>query len=199
MNSTKVLLLLAVLLQVNARGSSILYRFDGILTAKNSAFSDISLAGYGIELGTTRVSYLFEVDFSRDRGSFSTSVQTVEYFHASLLGESVVYSLVGGISPREYRGYNIDFSNFQDTGQIRAGNFTTILTNDTVTTDWRVEDWKEGQSFRLIDGTAPQGGGPALYLYGEVQLTSITPIPEAGALSCVFIATFGFLAIRRRR
>ncbi len=183
---------------MNLQGASSIYTFQGVIQSSASYNNLYPVSSLHAILGSTNVLYAFEIDFGREVSSFSNSAGTWNYFYVRLLGDGYMQQEIGSRSPEEFRGFNVFYNSGNDLGQISGGNTVRISKNGT---DWMVQDWAIGQSFRFQDGVAaPRTGSPgsAVYYYGTVELVSIVAVPEASSTMLLGLALCP-LILRRSR
>jgi len=168
----------------------------GISSSTNSLYPVSSL---GADLGVTQVTYSFEIDFGRGVSTSTNTAATWNYFYDDLIGEGLMASEIGSVYPEINQGYDADYFSRSDMGQISGGrNGVRIFTNASLTSRWKVEDWKVGDQFQLVDLATPPAGGGAVYYYGNVSLVSIQPIPEPSAYVLTVIGGCALLMRRMR-
>ena len=170
--------------------SPLYYTFEGVITNYRSYNDSVSFSDFDVVLGETEVTYVFEVDFDRDVHSYTNTAGTWHYCYSDLLE--------GGIVNGELPESNTSFNWYgikRNMGEITGGSRVDVLTTDTITPFWKVQDWYIGQEFSLNDGGYLSiGGGGAVYFDGTVELTSIVPEPTT-----LLLLSIGGLVLRKRR
>ena len=172
------------------------YTFDGVAEDFSSVTGLVSPEDFGVVLNKTKVSYIFEVDFDRDVSTQTNSAATWDYFYSDLvLGEA----LIQGERPDSTYGYNAYFNRGLRTSAINGSGGVRIRAffRD-------VEYWSVGQQFRFEDsGFFSTDDIGAVYLFGDVELTSISStfshsVPEPSTL-LLFSSVLGMLGLGRLR
>ncbi len=176
-----------------------IYTFEGIVDGFQSYHSDYTISDFDINIGQTSLKYVFEVDFDADNSTYSNSAGTWNYFYTDLLDGSIV---TGGNVYGDRHGFNWDTISGANIGQITSSFADVRITaSENFTTDWLVQNWSVGQSFRSVDSACYSGGmgGCAVYAFGDVTLTSIVTAQVDEPASLVLMALgLGFLLARKR-
>jgi len=167
-----------------------LYTFEGTITGCFGSGYDPSVlaSNLGVTLGVTPVTYVIDVDFDRNASSYTNSSGVWNYFYTDLLGQSFVSSILHGITPESNSGADVYYTSGEGVGDVEAGTSVSITADSFGTANWRVQDWSVGQQLRFQDGTLPEGGGFAAYVYGPATLTSITIIPEPSSFALLAVS-----------
>lgn len=177
-------------------GDLMQYTFEGVATGFQSYHSGLGINDFDVTVGVTKLKYLFQIDFDSNKGTSSNSAGTWYYFHT----ETISGSIINGMDrPSSYRGFNW-VRPADSMGQITGSKLDVrIQTSEFITPNWRVQDWEIGQEFDSIDSGTFSGGsnGSAVYAYGDVKLTAISPIPEPNSVALLFLGT-GILYLRRK-
>jgi hypothetical protein len=127
----------------------------------------------------TKKTYVFEIDFNKNTSTLENSAGAWKFFYSSLLGEGLMASEIGSISTEVKRSFNVTYNSGAHVGEVCGGkNGVRITSSALLTSDWRVEDWKAGDRFRLVDLAAPPSGRGPVYYYGEARLISIRPVSQ---------------------
>lgn len=172
------------------------YTFEGTINGFHSYHSELDINDFDISVGETQVKYVFEVDFDSNQSTYSNAAGTWNYFYSELLSGSVIEGIVLNSS---YEGFNWDRTEGANVGQVTGSQLDVrIKARSSDTDNWRVQDWVVGQRFESIDsGTFPGSSyGSAVYAYGDVTLTSISPIPEPMTAAFIFSALTLFVVRR---
>jgi hypothetical protein len=173
------------------------YEFSGTILSSASYNLSYPVENLQASLGTTRVTYWFEVDFG-NAWTNSNAAGTWYNFYSDLLGEGLMVSEIGTSSTEVHNSFNFDHNFLADKGEIVGGRSgVRISTTSALTPFWRVQDWNVGDEFDLVDLAVPSGGPGAVYYYGEVTLVSISsvvPEPSFASLGCI-----GLAALWRKR
>jgi len=175
------------------------YDFSGIISSFTSYNPNYSAEDLDVVLGVTPVSYVFDVDFSRNVYSFTNSAATWNYFFADLVGDGYAFSQLGGLPYEDQSGFNAEFVSWQNIGELDGGSSVRVFTSSFNTSNWKVADWQINQSFQFSDGTTVLGESGAIYVFGNVTLNSITVIPEPSSYSAIASVGVLVLAILRRK
>lgn len=168
------------------------YTFEGIITDFTTYDDTLLPSNSNIQLGQTRVSYLFELDFNRDAQTVTMRDLQIETFYARLLQGGLLVPDIVAIA----QGWNMLYLTGQP-GEAWLSGFPAVHigTSALNTSSWKAQDWFVGQHFNLSDGGYfSSGEGGDVYFDGDVVLTSITPEPSATLILCI-----GVLGIRMRR
>lgn len=193
-----LVMLVAMLLGPGIQAASSVYEFRGTILSSSSNNPIYPVGSLDATLGSTPVTYLFEVDFNRNVSTFQNSAGTWNYFYADFFGRGVMATEMGTIPAENDIGFDVNYVSSSDTGQLGGGG-VRVFYSSLMAQAWRVEGWKVGDRFRFTDGTIPPGGGVAVYYLGEVTLTSITPIPEPSGSVLATVGITALLSIRFRR
>ena len=197
----KLLSILAMMLGMHAGSASavpMIYTFEGIVNNHSRYSDEFTPEEFGVVLGETKVTYTFLVDFDESVRTHTTSTGTWEYFYNDLLSGQIL----NGEGSERNRGYNITTTSptWPNSGSLSGGNRVKVHTNKYDHPDnWRVQDWYVGQAFRFLDSGYFSGRG-AFYLFGNVELTSITPpaaVPEPSS-ALLFLPAFALLLERKK-
>ena len=147
------------------------YLFEGIITDFDSRNDDVSLSDYDVVLGETEVSYVFEVYFDRNTGSYTNTAGTWYFFYSDLLEGGII----NGVGPEDNESYNVYFNTWINQGRLQGGSRVSVWTSDADTSSWKVQDWSVGQELKLIDGGyIPTESGGAVYFFGDLVLNAIS-------------------------
>lgn len=172
--------LFALLGAPGLHAESYYYEFSGIIQSSDSYDTHHPVDGLKAVPGVTQKTYVFEIDFNKNTSTFENSAGAWKYFYSDLLGEGLMASEIGSVAPEVHKSFNVTYNSGAHVGEICGGkNGVRILSSALLTSDWKVEDWKTGDRFSLVDlAGSPSGGG--VYYYGEARLISIRPVSGTG-------------------
>lgn len=174
--------------------SPVLYTFEGTVSGFQSYHQDYDISDFDVVIGETNLKYVFEVDVEAGQSSYTNTAGTWSYFYSDLIEGSVIND---GNIYGDYSGFNWYRLDGPNVGQVSSNLANVRITSfESDTQNWRVQDWKIGQSFSSTDLAcyADGGGGCAVYAYGNVMLTSISTVPvpaSAWLFSSGLLALFG--------
>lgn len=196
-----VLALAALAMLAAAKGAAALpikLTFEGVVTGFTSYHQDYDISDFGAVVGVTPLRYVFQVDFDAANTTTSNGAGTWNYFYSDLLSIPVV---TGGQVTAGHYGFNWFRASGPNIGQITSFlDEVRISTTAAATPNWQVQDWQLGQHFTSLDAACYPGGisGCAVYLYGDVALTAIEPIPVPSSAVLMLVAVAGLGAGRFR-
>lgn len=193
---TKARVTAALLLMITAVSSAeaapIYFTFNGTINNFTSYNSDVTLADFDVQLGSTAVTYVYEVDFDANTSTTSNSSGTWYHFYSDLL----LGGIVNGENGETNSSYNVFFNSIANQGHMVGGSTVQVWTTDAITSNWQVQDWVVGQQLNLTDGGyLSTGTGGAVYFHGLVELTAISftnPVPAPATLTLLPVA-LGFM------
>lgn len=160
---------------------SYFYEFSGIIRSSKSHNDQYPVDVLKAVPDVTKKTYVFEIAFNKETSTFENSAGAWKFFFSDLLGEGLMASEIGSVSPEVKRSFNVTYHSGAHVGEICGGrNGVRIASSALLTSDWRVEDWKAGDRFSLVDLAVSPTGRGAVYYHGEAILISIRPVSGAG-------------------
>lgn len=200
--STFLLILGQTVLSNAAFATPMTYTFEGVVSGFRSYHSDYSIADFDVDVGSTKLRYVFVVDLDEGNSSHTNTAGTWNNFYSDLLEGSVIH---GGRSYGDYGGFDWMRVSGPNIGQISSNLANVRVTASAAdTANWRVSDWMLGQRFESTDLACYRGGlrGCAVYAYGDVELVNIASaaVPEPSSLSLMATGLLlGLAGMFRRR
>lgn len=191
----KVLALGLFILPLSSHAVLMEYTFEGIITDFRSFNEDYSIDDFAVELGKTEVQYVFHADLDKVTRTHTNPGGTWQYFDAELISGS-------GIHDEHYQPTANTFNWIDSRVErgVMADTGVSISTTEFITDSWNLQDWSIGQAFTLQDMACypRSGSGCAVLFYGDVNLTSVTPVPLPASLLFFLSGLAGIAALRRR-
>jgi|GEM_PF-3632087 len=159
------------------------YTFKGEITHFKSYNPSVILSDFDVVLGETKVTYVFEVDFSRKQSTTSNSAGSWDYFYSDLITESIIK---GHVYSEVHKSYNFINNSASNSGSLCGGARVSVSSSEKDELSWRVQDWYVGKRLKLIDGGRYKtGNNKATYFYGDLELTAISSVNPITSLNTI--------------